>query len=611
MAPAPARNHGMLSVLFAVVDIVHTWIERSYNFLTAKSGEDQLIDSLLNAPDYGEWWNAAVALDKRPENYNWRINPIDDLYDYRHLDERRKELHRLRCEDKPIAVANYLRHGLLRNLFNITRFPLYAKTYAGTKENIEAYVEESVEAIKYIADSPPASHTGEGRLTAQEKLDVLHESNRTFGSTALLLQGGSIFGFCHLGVVKALLEHKICPRVIVGTATGALMASLIGIHTVEELPAFLSGDSIDLSAFAKSSMKAQEEMEEKLSVRETAPSTTKFHNWYHTLERRAWRLIEQGFLLDPEVLSECVRANVGDLTFEEAYRKSGCVLNIIISSPSEEIPNLMNYLTAPNYLVRSAALASHVTNMARSREPSIKLMYKDGSGTVKTLNVRSHNTKSGKPRRPPSANDRKTPLTRLKQQFNIDHFIISQARPYVAPFVKPSLPYIRQQRSWFKAFSHGPSNFLPFDAADVVKHIMLLADIIGVLPDSLRRILSDETVKGDSLTVVPEVRLRDWKRLLKNPTKDEIDFWIMRGERSVWPSLCALKVRCLIEIALYREYEKVRRRRSYDAVPPVQGRLQAALTPSAPRAPSLMLNSSPWPGQWEHEDSDDALQSWA
>ncbi|EME49354.1 hypothetical protein DOTSEDRAFT_84767 [Dothistroma septosporum NZE10] len=605
MAPAPVRRHGLLSILFAVTDIVYTWIERSYNFVFSKSEEDRLIDGLLNASKYGEWWDAAVALDRRPESYNWRVNPIDDLYDYRHLDERRKELHRLRREEKPIAVANYLRHGLLRNLFNITKLPLYAKTYAGTKESIEAYVEESVRAIRYIAASPTALHTGEGRLTAQEKLDVLHESNRTFGSTALLLQGGSIFGLCHLGVVKALLEHNILPRVIVGTATGALMASLIGIHTLEELPAFLSGDGIDLSAFANSSMKAQEETDEKLEVRETAPPTTKFHNWYHTLERRAWRLVEQGFLLDPEVLSKCVKANVGDLTFEEAYRRTGCVLNIIISSPSEEIPNLMNYLTAPNYLVRSAALASHVSNMARSKESPIKLMFKDGNGVVRTLNVCSHNAESGKTRRPPSANDRKTPLTRLKQQFNIDHFIISQARPYVAPFVKPSLPYIRQQRSWLKASSQGPSNFLSFDAAEGIKHIMLLADIIGVLPDSLRRILSDETVKGDSLTVVPEVRLRDWKRLLKNPTKAEVDFWIMRGERSVWPSLCALKVRCLIEVALFREYEKVRRRRSYDTVPLALSRLQAALTPPTPRAPSLMLNSHPWPGPWGNEDDSD------
>lgn len=43
-------------------------------------------------------------------------------------------------------------------------------------------------------------------------------------------------GLYHIGVVKALFEQDLLPRIISGTAVGALIAALICIHTDDELP---------------------------------------------------------------------------------------------------------------------------------------------------------------------------------------------------------------------------------------------------------------------------------------------------------------------------------------------------------------------------------------
>lgn len=51
-------------------------------------------------------------------------------------------------------------------------------------------------------------------------------------------------------------------------------------------------------------------------------------------------------------------------------------------------------------------------------------------------------------------------------------------------------------------------------------------------------------------------------RLLERPTKEGVDYWVMRGERSVWPAVGALKVRCAIESELDRGYQFVRRRKA-------------------------------------------------
>jgi TAG lipase/lysophosphatidylethanolamine acyltransferase len=45
-----------------------------------------------------------------------------------------------------------------------------------------------------------------------------------------------LLGLYHIGVVKALFEQDLLPRIISGTAVGALIAALICIHTDDELP---------------------------------------------------------------------------------------------------------------------------------------------------------------------------------------------------------------------------------------------------------------------------------------------------------------------------------------------------------------------------------------
>jgi TAG lipase/lysophosphatidylethanolamine acyltransferase len=61
------------------------------------------------------------------------------------------------------------------------------------------------------------------------------------------------------------------------------------------------------------------------------------------------RFLREGYFLDVTVLEECVRANVGDLTFEEAYIRTKRVLNITVATTGRGgVPNLLNYLTAPN-----------------------------------------------------------------------------------------------------------------------------------------------------------------------------------------------------------------------------------------------------------------------
>lgn len=255
-----------------------------------------------------------------------------------------------REDDDILTLCNLLRSGLVRNLGNITSPRLFLHAYAGTKFLIDDYITQVALSIQYVTELQTTSiHHGE--FTSQAKLELLHDTRQAFGRTTLVLQGGSIFGLCHLGVVKALHLQGLLPRIITGTATGALIAALVGVHTEDELLTFLNGDGIDLSAF------------NRRGDRDSDPAGTwqsSLSDSLATLWRRTRRYIQKGYFFDASVLEDCVRTNLGDLTFEEAYARSKRILNITVAISSKSgSPNLLNYLTAPNVVRPSPLFPRH------------------------------------------------------------------------------------------------------------------------------------------------------------------------------------------------------------------------------------------------------------
>ncbi|KAL1306724.1 hypothetical protein AAFC00_005390 [Neodothiora populina] len=520
--------------------------QRLWIWLTRKSQKDIQLECLNQARFYEEWEAAAFALDEIYGNDLWRQSAPSKDYDYRLLNHRLQYIIEAREDDDVLALVNLLRSGLVRNLGSITTPRLYNRAYAGTKLLIEDYITQVALAVEHVA-TYPTTPGYDGGLTSQAKLDLLHDTRQAFGRSVLVLQGGSIFGLCHIGVVKALHLRGLLPRIISGTATGALIAALVGIHREEELLAFLSGDGIDLSAFTASSERAAN----------AAGTTSKRHGWLPTLMRRARRFLTQGVILDASVLEQCVRANVGNLTFMEAYQRTKRVLNITITSVGGGLPTLLNYLTAPNVLIWTAALASNTSDAN-----SVPLQCKDEDGNI-TPWTSMQDTYLKPSKRTQHVGERDSPLHRIAELFNVNHFIVSQARPYIAPFLQSDM---HSPKPRYAGRSSLTMNVLKVMVMEM-QHRLNQLDSLGFLSPGVRRFLLDENVPGPSLTLVPEVTLGDFPKLLENPTKKGIEYWIMKGERSVWPAIGALKIRCAVEVELDRGYQMVRRRKPFDASP--------------------------------------------
>ena len=411
-----------------------------------------------------------------------------------------------------IALAYLLRSGLLRNLGNLSSRNLYNRAYAGTKLLIEDYIEEVIRSLVYLAHLPPSQSS----LSLQAKLDFFHDARQTFGRSALVLQGGAMFGLVHIGVVKALLAQRLLPRIICGMGVGALIATLVCGHTNDELPELLKPSGLNLSAFSRKKQQGQ-------------------------VRRKLRRFLRHGHLMDVKVIEELVRHNVGDLTFEEAYQKTNRVLNIIIAPSglfASRSPQLLNYLAAPNVLIRSAACVSNASSFPYLYQ-DLQLLAKNENGAIVPWDGSSQPQRDR--RTVETTSDGDMPYNRIVQLFNCNHFIVSQARPYIAPFISSPLRRHRQRGLYLKLLTL---------VGDEINHRMHQLDFLGLLPLPLRRFVVDEKVPGAEITLVPELRLRDFEELLKNPTNDSLEYWVRKGEQIIWPALTLIIARCRIELTL-------------------------------------------------------------
>ncbi|KAI1469915.1 uncharacterized protein F4812DRAFT_420844 [Daldinia caldariorum] len=580
-----------VAVLSLFLEVFLFWYRKLWGRWTSKSLMDEWLDALRNAVTYEDWEHAALQLDNLKELNLWRNNPASHYYDWILINNRLDSIAEARDNNDLQSLLDLVRSGLVRNLGNITTPRLYNRAFAGTKYLIEEYIAQVAGAINDISQGvvtpPDNKYNPTHTLTTQRKLDFLHDSRQAFGRSTLVLQGGAIFGLCHLGVVKALFLRGLLPRIITGTATGALIASLVAIHTEDELPQVLRGEGIDLSAFVTH---MQQLHDDKYSW-SWAPS-------FSTLLRRIMRFWREGYFLDVNVLEECVKDNLGDLTFEEAYHRSKRVLNITVATAEQEGSHaLLNYITAPNVLIRTAAVASNASTPSLYGSRRTTVLCKDVNGRIVPW-APANAFRSGTHA---SAKDHKSPLSRVAQLFNVNHFIISQARPYLIPFLESDM--------------HGPSLFTArYKRARVTGHLFRVVgleirhrlhqlDTLGLLPAGIRKFLVDEEVpSGSSMTLVPDVTARDFVRLLEIPTRETIDYWILRGERSVWPAVCALTVRCAVEHEIEIAYQHarslkaggLRRRASTGGIPPPTGPIDAkTIAPGVlPRSEGVSKNAA-------------------
>jgi predicted acylesterase/phospholipase RssA len=440
--------------------------------------------ALAEATNYEEWRVAALALDHMDGGAKWREEAPSPDYDHKLIASRVKVLRKLRRQKDLDRLIFRLREELHGNLGNMANPALYQHCRVGTKKLISEYLDEVCASLNLLCDSDVKA------LPPMRKRIFLKRAARSFGRSALLLSGGASLGLFHIGVIRELETQGILPRVITGSSAGSIVAAILATHTDEE--------------------------------------------WETLMQREDWRfdwarlvnltdLTTNRGLLDQKLLRSCIDQNVPDMTFLEAYQHTNRILNISVSpADSHQFPRLLNYLTAPNVLVRRAALASAAIP---GIFPSVQLRARNFEG--KSVAYMPQN------RWIDGSVHEDIPKDKVNRLHNINHYVVSQTNPHVVPFLSEE---IEETGLW------------PFLQDVVIKtpmvqieHLLELVQQHFEIPGlgsiiKKAHAVARQTYSGD-ITVYPERNLLSLARMFNNLGPKQMELMMLEGRRATWPKV--------------------------------------------------------------------------
>ncbi|KXN89616.1 hypothetical protein AN958_05483 [Leucoagaricus sp. SymC.cos] len=505
-------------------------------WITAWRGKKGRLRKKMRAAwTYEEWKDAARALDEYLQFDEWKKVDEDPFYDWKLIRKVKRSLRNLR--EKKDA------RGCLGVLETCIR-PNFAATFLGTKDSIEctfrlslvsnttsqAYFDELDKSLEFIRETAD--------LSLDEKKRFFKSANTNLGVTALCLSGGGTLGYYHFGVIRAFLDQGLLPRVITGTSAGGLVAALTCTRTDEELKTLLVPELADKITAC----------EEPFSV------------WFD-------RFMKTGARFDSAAWArKCAFFTRGSMTFQEAYLRTGRILNVSVVPADRYSPTkVLNYITAPDTVIWSALLASAAVPGILN---PVVLMQKLKDGRLVPWNWGSR-FKDGSLRVD-------IPTQALNLYFNVTNPVVSQVNPHVhlfffAPRGSAGKPVAhRKGKGW-------RGNFLLSAAEQWLKHELtknfkVIRDL-ELLPPLLGSDWSSlflQRFDGD-VTIWPRTRLMDFIRILTDPDPPELERMMQVGQLVTWPKLHMISNRARIEKQILRGRQAVRaisRSRNFPSLQP-------------------------------------------
>lgn len=477
------------------------------------------------AKSYKDWYDTSLKLDKLLKNDEWKENPESNLYDYELVHNNLTEMRNARLNKDYKLLLYLIRTKWTRNLGNMGDINLYRHSHVGTKKLIEDYIRECEMSLDYLINNQGVS------LDDRYLLGMLIQTRKSIGRTALVLSGGSTFGIFHIGVVVTLIESSLLPRIISGSSAGSIIASIICSHSNEETLSILT----DIMQRDFHIFEDGEFTEEKIEERSNFKKMLK--NLSH--------LLKYGTLFDIDSLRNTMLHFVGDLTFREAYNRTGRILNITVSPTSiHEQTRLLNYLTAPNCLIWSAVCASC---SLPGVFPSTLIYEKvpNTNGIQEWNNDASMKFVDG-------SVDNDLPITRLLEMFNADHIIACQVNPHVVPILKVSVSSIggEVENEFNYKFKNFLNNCYDFMTSEIIHYLQILneIDVYKTLSTKLITLISQH-YSGD-ITILPDFKSKDFLKVFENPSPEFLLDFIIRGARASWPKMTVIYNHCGVEFAL-------------------------------------------------------------
>ena len=462
-----------------------------------KPERSRLRDALDGALSYPQWIAAAQAFDRLTGRERWKARLRSGLYDYTMIREKLDRLIAMRQSGDSRGLLFEIEEGVHGNLGGMGKAILHNKARFGTKQLITDYVEAVADTLHNL------EAVDEEHIERSVKLDLFRRASHCYGRTALMMSSGGMLMFFHFGVAKSLFEQGVLPNVISGSSAGAIVAAVLGTRTDAELEGLFTPQNLYFGEAWRPNRL------ERLTGLRRIFGTDSFEQTFDRL--------------------------VPDLTFREALEISGRNISISVS-PCErhQTPRLLNAITSPHVLIRSAVRASCA--VPGLFEP-VQLLARDPNGkTVPFLKSRWID----------GVFAADLPAKQLARLYGTNHYIVS----YVNPLLLLTFRDHKIQGGGFKPvismLKSTARNILKSTDGLIGKYVP--ASSVGVINKVAHDLLSQDYV-GD-INITPQRRVFSPLRLLSPYTHREIHELMLEGERQTWPRLEMIRISTLISRTL-------------------------------------------------------------
>ena len=438
---------------------------------------------MLAASTYAEWFEAAAAADQTSGASAWRQHYETRLYDHASIQNRLHRLKSLRKKGDNRRLLFALNEGIHGNMGGMGRPALYQRAFTGTKQLIGDYLDAICDSLEHLASAAAND------IPLGERLHFFQRASHCYGRSALMLSGGGTLGYFHLGVLKGLIEQNLCPTVISGASAGAFVAAILGTRTDQEFLELFANDDLAKALTVNNG-------DYKLS--------------FFSKEKP-----------DVEAISRDMGRFIPDMTFMEAYEKTGRAINITVS-PAEphQTSRLLNYIASPNVTIRSAVMAS---SALPGIFPSVQLRARNDAGSIQPY-LPGRRWIDG-------SLSQDLPAKRLARLYGVNHFIVSQVMPGLGR-ERSGQPGL--QKTVTDASIAATKQMLR-GFFDVLQTRRRVPAPVGSAMNIINGVI-DQQFTGD-INIFPGYGYKALGKALRMLEQDELTELLRAGERATWPKI--------------------------------------------------------------------------
>lgn len=436
------------------------------------------------AETFAEWKSLAEEHDELSGMEAWKSTEKSDLYDNTNIRSRINVLRDLKSREDYTGLLFALNEGIHGNQGGMGSTALYEKAKWGTKHLIEEYVDELVDALRQIAN------VGEDVIDWHDKIDFFHRASLCFGRSALMLSGAGSLGHFHAGVVKTLLDNKLLPDVISGSSAGSIIAAILGTHSDAELKVLFKGNPLN--------------------------------------NRPGNESVSEPVQLDSASVRMMLESAIPDMTFQEAYEKTGRKISVTIAPLEEhQSSRLMNAITSPNVFIRTAVQASCAVP---GIFPPVMLMAKNVYGETQPY-LPGRRWVDG-------AVTDDLPAKRLARLYAVNHYIVSQANPLALAIdgLENNLWMPEPMRNIMRYSTH---EWLKSGEQFSRRYLRAVPDVGKAMSMFYSAVAQD--YKGD-INISPSFNFFDPRKLLSQLPDEDIEMLVQEGQRSTWSKLEQIRI---------------------------------------------------------------------